>query len=93
MQSLFQLLNTLIDLYIIVIIAQVILSWLVAFGVVNMRNQFAGTVGNILYQLTEPVFGRIRRYLPDLGGLDLSPLVVLLGLVFLQNLLREYWPI
>ena len=92
MSSLLQLLLTVIDIYIFVIVAQVILSWLVAFDVVNMRNQFVGTVGNVLYQLTEPVFGRIRRYIPAFGGLDLSPLIVLLGLVFLQNLLVEYWP-
>ena len=91
MSSLLQLLLTVIDIYIFVIVAQVILSWLVAFDVVNMRNQFVGTVGNVLYQLTEPVFGRLRQF-TVFGGLDLAPLVVLLGLFFLQNLLVEYWP-
>lgn len=93
MYSLLWLITTVIEIYIIFIVAQVILSWLVAFDVVNMRNQFAATVGNMLYQLTEPVLGRIRRYVPTMGGLDLSPLVALLGLMFLQSLLREYWPV
>lgn len=87
MNALLYLVITVIDLYMWVVIIQVILSWLVAFNVVNTGNQIVYTVGNFLYRLTEPVLGRIRRVLPDLGGLDISPVILILALVFLKNLL------
>ena len=92
MQSLLWLVITLIDLYIYVIIAMVILSWLFAFNVVNFNNQFVRQLHNIITQLTEPVLGPIRRMLPNLGGIDLSPMVLLLGLFFFKNLILEYSP-
>jgi len=92
MVSLLILVNTLIQLYMIVIIAQVVMSWLLVFNVVNIRNQFVYAVTQTLYQLTEPVYRPIRRILPNLGAIDLSPLVVILVLAFVQNLLWEYWP-
>jgi len=92
MQSVLWLILTLIDLYIYVIIAMVIMSWLFAFNVINFNNQFVRQVHHIITQLTEPVLAPIRRFLPDLGGIDLSPLVLLLGLMFLKNLIVEYAP-
>ena len=62
-----------------IMIASAIMSWLVAFGVVNMRNQFIRMVVDMLYRLTEPVLRPIRRILPNLGGVDISPVVLLLG--------------
>jgi len=76
-----------LNLYVWVIIVQAVMSWLVAFGVVNTRNRFVYSVGNILYRLTEPALAPIRRILPDLGGIDLSPVVLLLVIVFIQNVL------
>ena len=92
MISLLQLILTIIDIYIFFIIAQVILSWLVAFNVINSRNQFVYQVGSFLYQITEPAYRRIRAFLPSLGGIDISPMILLLGLWFIQSLLVEYWP-
>jgi YggT family protein len=74
-----------LDLYWWVVIIAVIFSWLVGFGVINTYNQVARTVLRALHALTEPVFGPIRRILPPFGGLDLSPLIVLLILLFLRN--------
>ena len=75
----------LLDLYWWVIIIAVIISWLVGFGVINTYNQFARTVVRALHALTEPVFGPIRRIIPPMGGLDLSPLIVLFIIFFLRN--------
>jgi YggT family protein len=92
MLSLLGLINTIIQLYIYVLIANAILSWLLAFNVVNPRNQVVRTVGFGLYRLTEPLLRPIRQVLPSMGGLDLSPVVLILLLIFVQNLLFEYWP-
>lgn len=78
-----------IDLYIWVVIIQAIMSWLVAFNVINGYNRFVATVGEVLYRLTEPVLAPIRRRMPALGGVDLSPLVLILGLIFVQMVLNE----
>lgn len=90
MQSLFLLIDTVLSLYTWIIIISVILSWLVAFNVVNTSNRFIAIVGDIIWRLTEPVMGPIRRMLPNMGGIDLSPLVVLLLIFLLRNLMREY---
>lgn len=90
MQSLFLLIDTVLNLYTWVIIAWVILSWLVAFNVVNAQNRFVYVVGDMLNRLTEPAMRPIRRIMPNLGGIDLSPLVVLLAIYFIRLLLREY---
>ena len=92
MQSLLYLLTAVIELYIWVILIQVILSWLVAFNVINMRNQFVYMLSNLFYRLTEPALQRIRRFMPNLGGIDISPVILLLVLYFAQSLLHEYWP-
>ena len=78
-----------LNLYIWVVFASVILSWLVAFQVVNMQNRFVYTVGQVLNRLTEPALRPIRRILPNLGGIDLSPLVLLIAIYFLQRVLTN----
>jgi YggT family protein len=89
MQSLILLIDTVITLYIWCLIISAILSWLVAFNVVNTQNRFVYTVGDFLHRITEPALGPIRRFLPNLGGIDLSPIVLILSL-FARNLLHEY---
>jgi len=76
-----------LDIYWWILIASAIFSWLYAFNVVNPRNQFVGSVGNFLFRITEPVLAPVRRILPDLGGIDISPIVVLLILFFLRQFL------
>ena len=71
---------TIIDIYFYIIIAMVVMSWLVGFNVVNMQNDFVRQIRFALYRLTEPLLAPIRRFLPDLGGLDISP-VIPMGLV------------
>ena len=90
MQSLVVLIDKVIDIYTWIVIASAIMSWLVAFGVVNTRNQFIRMVVDVLYRLTEPVLRPIRRMLPHLGGIDISPVILLLALFFLRSLLWEY---
>lgn len=87
MGSLLWLILTIIDIYIWVLIASAILSWLVAFNVVNTRNQFVYQIGNFLYRVTEPVLRPIRNILPNLGGIDISPVILILLLIFIQRLL------
>ncbi|KQT85460.1 YggT family protein [Aurantimonas sp. Leaf443] len=79
-----------LNIYWWIIIASAVLSWLYAFNIVNGGNAFVDSVGTFLFKMTEPVFRRVRRFLPDLGGIDLSPLVVLLGIFFLQQLILIY---
>lgn len=79
-----------LDLLWWLVIASAVLSWLYAFNIVNAGNQFVDTIGNFLYRTTEPLYRPIRRVLPNLGGLDLSPLVLLLGIIFLQSLIQLY---
>jgi len=90
MLSFIKLIDTLISIYIWVLIASAVLSWLVAFNIVNTYNRVVSTIGEILYRLTEPVLRPIRRILPNLGGIDVSPIIVILLLVFARNLLYEY---
>lgn len=78
-----------IDLYIWVVIISAILSWLVAFNVVNTRNRFVYTVGDFLYRITEPVLRPIRKIVPSFGGVDITPIVLILGLWFIQRVLAE----
>ena len=86
-----EVLSIAIDLYIYVIIAMAILSWLVAFNVVNTQNNFVRNLGNFLYRITEPVMGPIRRILPNFGGIDVSPIVVILALILIQRFLAEIY--
>ncbi|MGD9743246.1 MAG: YggT family protein [Dongiaceae bacterium] len=90
MYSLLYMIDLLIELYIWVLIASAVLSWLVAFNVINTRNRFVYVVGDTLHKLTEPALRPIRRILPNFGGIDLSPLALILLLVFFRKLLHEY---
>ena len=87
MNALLWLIDTVIGIYIWLLIAQAVLSWLVAFGIVNRHNRFIGTVEDFLWRITEPVLRPIRRILPNLGGIDISPMILILLLVFLRRLL------
>ena len=93
MLSLAMLIDKVIDIYTWIVIAGAIMSWLVAFALVNISNKFIRMVVEVLYRLTEPVLRPIRRILPNLGGVDISPVILLLGLFFIRSLLWEYvWP-
>ncbi|HEY2445250.1 MAG TPA: YggT family protein [Rhizomicrobium sp.] len=88
--TLLWLFNTLVEIYIIVIIAAVVVSWLVAFGVLNVHNELARSVIRALDALTEPVFRLVRKIIPPLGGLDLSPLIIIIALQALKMLVNDY---
>ena len=84
------LIHTLITLYIWILIANAVLSWLVAFNVVNARNQFVSMVGDFLYRVTEPVLRPIRNIMPNLGGIDISPVIVILIIILLKDIIVRY---
>jgi YggT family protein len=88
MHALFLLIDTVIGIFIWLLIISAILSWLVAFNVVNTRNRFVYTVVDFLWRATEPALRPIRSVLPNLGGIDISPLILILLLFFLRNLIR-----
>jgi len=90
MRSLALLIDQILDIYSWVIIASAIVSWLVAFGVVNVRNQVVRMLVDLLYRLTEPVLRPIRRLLPNLGGIDISPVILILIIFFIQNVIVRY---
>ncbi len=90
MHSVTILISTIIQIFIWLLIANAILSWLVAFNVINTRNQFVNSVGQFLYKITEPVLRPIRSIIPSFGGIDISPIVLILVLIFAQNLMFEY---
>ncbi len=90
MRAVLDIVLIVLDLYVWLLIASAILSWLIAFNVVNTRNQFIAAVGEFLYRITEPVLAPIRNRLPNLGGLDLSPIVVILIIIFLQRVIGYY---
>jgi YggT family protein len=83
------LIDTLINIYIWLLIASAVLSWLIAFGVVNTRNPIVHNVGEFLYRVTEPLLRPIRGMLPNLGGIDISPVILIIGLLFLRQLI--FW--
>jgi YggT family protein len=80
------LISTVVTLYIWALILSAVLSWLVAFNVINTRNRFIYLAGDFLHRVTEPALRPIRRYLPNLGGIDLSPIVLILVLIFARDL-------
>lgn len=84
---LISVINTLLTLYVWGVIIYVMMSWLISFNVVNSKNQLVTIVNGFLYSIVEPVLQRIRQYLPNLGGLDFSPLLLIMALYFLQNVL------
>ncbi|MCB2052677.1 MAG: YggT family protein [Geminicoccaceae bacterium] len=86
MSALCWLIDTAIGLYIWLLIASVILTWLVAFNVVNTGNRIVYQIGEFLHRITEPALRPIRNMLPSMGGIDISPMILILGLVFVQKL-------
>ena len=91
MYAFLSLVSTVISIYVWLLIAQAVLSWLVAFGIVNRYNRVVATIGDFLWRITEPLLRPIRRVIPDLGGIDISPVILILLLWFLRNLLFEYF--
>jgi YggT family protein len=91
MYSLLQLIDSVLAIYVWVLIIGVALSWLVAFDILNTRNRFVYAVGDVLNRVTEPVLRPLRRVLPNLGGIDISPVILILLIVFARNFLREYF--
>jgi YggT family protein len=90
MQSILDVVEAVLNLYIWLLIAAAILSWLIAFNVVNTRNAFVAGVAEFLYRITEPVLAPIRRMMPNLGGLDISPIVVILIIMFIESVIVRY---
>ena len=91
MKSLFLLVDSIINIYIWVIIINVILSWLITFNVLNTQNRFVYLLMDSSYKLTSPLLNRIRRFIPNLGSIDISPIVLILLLVFIRNILFEFF--
>ncbi|MAN77623.1 MAG: hypothetical protein CML24_10625 [Rhizobiales bacterium] len=84
MFGLLQFVDVVLSLFIFIMIAQVIVSWLLAFNILNMSNQLVATIANMLWQLTNPLLAPIRRLLPNFGGLDISPIVLFLAIYFIR---------
>ena len=91
MNALVWLIVTIIDLYFWIVVLAAVLSWLIAFNVINPRHPIAGRIWDILVRLTEPALAPIRRFLPNLGGIDISPVILLLLLGFLRRLVVELY--
>ena len=87
MIELLSFISYLLTLYVYILIASAILSWLIAFNVVNTHNQIVATIADFLWRITEPVLRPIRNILPNLGGIDISPVIVILIIIFIQNVL------
>src|SRR6267143_3884359 len=87
MRAILEVILIVLDLYVWLLIASAILSWLIAFNVVNTRNQFVAAVAEFLYRITEPVLAPIRRFMPNLGGLDISPIILILIIILVQKLI------
>ncbi|MBD3846061.1 YggT family protein [Bosea sp. OAE752] len=79
-----------LQIYVWILIASAVLSWLIAFNVINTRNQFVATVWDMLYRMTEPALRPIRQRLPNLGGIDISPIILLLIIYFIQSVIIRY---
>ena len=89
MKSIFILLDNIITIYLWIIIINAILSWLVAFNVLNTQNKFVFSVLDVTYKLTDPALNKIRRFIPTFGSIDISPVVLILILIFLRNVIFE----
>ena len=87
MLELLSFISYLLQLYVYVLIASAVLSWLIAFNVVNMQNQFVASLVRLLWAITEPVLRPIRNFLPNLGGIDVSPIIVILIIFFIQSVI------
>ena len=88
MEPILLLFYRVIDIYFYILIVNILLSWLVAFNVVNMRNRFVATILYATNRLTDPLLNPIRKVLPNLGGIDVSPIILMLGLLFIQDYIR-----
>ena len=86
---LIKLLLTVINLYVWVVVASVVLSWLVAFGVVNTSNRFVYMMGDVIHRITEPLLRPIRNILPDMGNIDLAPVALIMLLWFTESMLVQ----
>ena len=89
MKSIFILLDSVISIYLWVIIINALLSWLVAFNILNTQNRFVFSVLDTTYKLTDPVLNKIRRFVPTFGSIDISPVILILALMFIRNLVFE----
>ena len=89
MKSLFLLIDSVINIYIWLIIINVILSWLVSFNILNTQSRFVFAILNATHQLTDPVLNKIRKFIPNLGSIDISPVILILLLIFIRNLFFE----
>jgi YggT family protein len=89
MKSIFILLDSVITIYLWIIIINALLSWLVAFNILNTQNRFVFSVLDATYKLTDPALNKIRRFIPTFGSIDISPIILILGLMFLRNLVFE----
>jgi YggT family protein len=87
MIELLSFISYLLTLYVYILIASAILSWLIAFNVINPYNQFVRMISEFLYRITEPVLRPIRAMLPNLGGIDISPVIVILIIIFIQSVI------
>ena len=90
MRAILDVILLILQIYVWLLIAAANLSWLVAFNVVNTRNQFVASVGEFLFRITEPALRPIRSILPNLGGIDVSPVVLILIIFFIQNVIVRY---
>ena len=91
MNPIIYLIYQVLNFYWWIVIISAVFSWLYAFNIINSSNQFVNMIGKFLYQMTEPVYRPIRRFLPSMGGLDLSPIVVLFAIMFIQYSLAYYF--
>ncbi len=90
MRAILDIILLVLQIYIWLLIASAVLSWLVAFNVVNTRNQVVATIGDFLYRITEPVLRPIRSAMPNLGGIDVSPVILILLILLLENVIIRY---
>ena len=89
MKSIFILLDSVITIYLWIIIINAVLSWLVAFNILNTQNRFVFSVLDATYKMTDPALNKIRRFIPTFGSLDVSPVILILILMFLRNIIFE----
>ena len=89
MKSIFILLDSIITIYLWIIITNAILSWLVAFNILNTQNRFVFSILDTTYKMTDPALNKIRRFIPTFGSIDISPVILILILMFLRNLIFE----
>jgi YggT family protein len=90
MRAVLDIILLVLQIYIWLLIAAAVLSWLIAFNVVNTRNQLVSSIGEFLYRITEPLLRPIRQILPNLGGIDISPVILILIILFLENVIVRY---